>query len=202
MDIAIRHITTATTATATVQSEELLLIQACARAERWAQKRLYELHYGKLMAVCVRYAASKDEAVDILHEGFMKIFANLSRYQPDTSLLAWMRRIMVNSAIDYYRREQKHRTEDFDTTNYDREDPEPDAISNCSEQDILNAIQQLSPSYRTVFNLYAIEGFSHREIADALGIGESTARANLAKARLKLQQLLTKQYPHLTGYED
>ncbi len=206
MDIAIRHINTATaTAPSTsvnTQSDESLLIEACVRRERWAQKKIYEMHYGKLMAVCMRYANSRDEAVDMLHEGFIKIFNHLSRYQFDTSLLAWMRRIMINTAIDCYRREQKHRYNDIDTAAYDLQDAEPDAISNCSEKDILAAVQQLAPSYRTVFNLYAIEGFSHREIAEAMGIAESTARANLAKARTKLQQLLTNQYPNLNGYED
>ena len=132
----------------------------------------------------------------------MKIFSNLSRYQPDTALLAWMRRIMVNTAIDCYRRELRHRTDDLDNVSYAIEDEQPDAISKCSEQDILQAIQQLTPAYRTVFNLFAIEGFSHREIAEALGIAESTARANLVKARAKLQQILTKQYPNLSHYED
>jgi RNA polymerase sigma factor (sigma-70 family) len=191
MDFALQH-----TATATVHSEEAVLIAACMRSERWAQQKLYELHYGKLMTTSMRYSNNKEDALDILHEGFMKIFSHLNRYKADTSLLAWMRRIVVNSAIDYYRKEIRHRSDDLETA-YTVHTNEADAISQCSEQDILECIQQLAPSYRTVFNLYAIEGFSHREIAEAMGLSESTARANLAKARQKLQQLLTHKYPHL-----
>jgi RNA polymerase sigma factor (sigma-70 family) len=191
MDFALQH-----TATATVHSEETVLVAACLRSERWAQQKMYELHYGKLMAISMRYSNNKDDALDILHEGFIKIFGNLARYKSDTSLLAWMRRIVVNSAIDYYRKEIRHRAEDLETA-FTVQSNDADAISSCTEKEIMECIQQLPASYRTVFNLYAVEGFNHKEIADATGISESTARANLAKARQRLQQLLTQKYPHL-----
>ena len=192
MDIAIR---TAEPPTA-LHTEETHLIAACNRSERWAQQRLYELHYGKLMAVCLRYANNREDALDILHEGFIKIYGNLNKYQAGTALLAWMRRIMVNCAIDYYRKQIRNRTDDLETA-YQLHTDEADAISQCSEQDILAAIQLLSPAYRTVFNLYAIEGYSHKEIADTLGIAESTARANLVKARQKLQHILIAKHPQI-----
>lgn len=166
------------------------LIQACVARERWAQKRLYESFYGKMMGVCLRYANNEDDALDILHEGFIKVFKNIASYQPGTALSAWIRRIMVNTAIDYYRKTIRRRTDDLETA-YDVSSDEPDAISQCSEKDILIAITQLTPAYRTVFNLYVIEGFSHREIAEQLDITESTSRSNLVKARLKLQAILT-----------
>ena len=97
---------------------------------------------------------------------------------------------MVNTAIDFYRKTVRRRTEDLETA-YDLSTDEADAISKCSEQDILKAITKLTPAYRTVFNMYVIEGFSHREIADKLEITESTSRSNLVKARLKLQAILT-----------
>ena len=192
MDIALRHLTTPTT----VRSEESLLIAACLRSERWAQQKLYELNYGKLMTTSMRYSNNKEDALDILHEGFIKIFGNLGKYQTDTSLLAWMRRIVVNAAIDYYRKEIRHRSDDLDKA-YTVHTNDVDAISQCTEQEILACIQQLPASYRTVFNLFAVEGFSHKEIADATGISESTARANLAKARQRLQLLLLQKFPHL-----
>ena len=174
----------------TIQLQETDLIQACVRKERWAQKWLYEEHYGKMMAVCLRYANNPDEALDILHEGFIKVFKHIDQYQPGTSLTAWIRRIMVNTSIDYYRKTIRRRTEDLEQA-YSLQTTDPDAISQCTEKEILETIQQLSPAYRAVFNLYVIEGFSHKEIAEALEITESTSRSNLVKARMKLQAMLT-----------
>ena len=177
-------------------ADEQRLLAACLRSERWAHQRLYEMHYGKLMAVCLRYCNDRDDALDILHEGFIKVYTNLHKYQPGTSLFAWMRRIMVTTSIDYYRKHLRHYTEDLDNAR-DLSDDDADVISQSSEQDILDSIQMLPPAYRTVFNLYAIEGYSHKEIADLLGIAESTSRSNLVKARTKLQAMLTHLEPSL-----
>ncbi len=173
-----------------LEFEERDLVQACIARERWAQQKLYEDYYGKMMSVCLRYANNEDDALDILHEGFIKVFKHIASYQPGTALQAWIRRIMVNTAIDYYRKNIRRRTEDLESA-YDLDNKEADAISQCSEKDILLAITQLTPAYRTVFNLYVIEGFSHREIGEQLGITESTSRSNLVKARMKLQAILT-----------
>ena len=170
--------------------EERDLIQACIRKERWAQKLLYEEFYGKMMGVCLRYANGEDEALDIMHEGFIKVFKNIGKYQAGTSLGAWIRRIMVNTAIDYYRKSIRRRTEDIEQA-YNISSQDADALGQCTEREILDAVQQLSPAYRAVFNLYVIEGFSHKEIADLLDITESTSRSNLVKARLKLKEILT-----------
>lgn len=166
--------------------QEQDLISACVQKERWAQKMLYEEHYPKMMGVCLRYAGSQDEALDILHEGFIKVFKNIKKYEPGTSLYSWIRRIMVNTAIDYYRKMVRRRTDDIETA-YSVSSDDADALSQISEQEILESVQELSPAYRAVFNLYVIEGFSHREIADTMGITESTSRSNLVKARIKLQ---------------
>ncbi|MEM7105314.1 MAG: sigma-70 family RNA polymerase sigma factor [Bacteroidota bacterium] len=176
-----------------LQNEEQILITACLNRERWAQKKLYETHYGKMMGVCLRYATNPEDARDILHEGFIKVFKNLNKYKPGTSLSAWIRRIMVNTSIDYYRKAVKRRTEDIDQAQHIRTYA-PDAISQVSEKEILQAVQQLSPVYRTVFNLYAIEGYPHKDIAKALGITESTSRSNLLKARVKLQAILAAKF--------
>ncbi len=166
------------------------VIRACVRKERWAQQLLYEQYYSSMMGVCLRYANSKDDALDILQEGFMKVFRHISKYQPGTSLSAWMRRIMVNTAIDFYRKSIRRRTEDIEQA-HDLSIKEADAISRCTEQEILEAIQQLTSAYRTVFNLYVIEGYSHKEIAEVLNITESTSRSNLVKARTKLKEILS-----------
>ena len=170
--------------------QEQDLIKACIRKERWAQKMLYEDHYPKMMGVCLRYAGNQDEALDILHEGFIKVFKNLNKYEPGTSLYSWIRRIMVNTAIDYYRKMVRRRTDDIETA-YGVSSKDADALSQLSEQEILEAVQELSPAYRAVFNLYVLEGYSHKEIADLLEITESTSRSNLVKARIKLQAKLT-----------
>ncbi|MBL7805496.1 MAG: sigma-70 family RNA polymerase sigma factor [Saprospiraceae bacterium] len=162
-------------------------ITALTRQERWAQQQLYEQHYGRMMGVCMRYAGSRDEALDLLHEGFIKVFQNIAKYKPGTSLPAWIRTIVVNTCIDYYRKTVRRRTEDLTEARYVAHDV-PDVLSNLTEREILDAVQELSPAYRAVFNLYVVEGYSHKEIADALDITESTSRSNLVKARIKLQE--------------
>ena len=169
--------------------EENDLIEACIHKDLDAQQLLYKEHYSKMMGVCLRYSNNKDDALDILNEGFIKVFRNISKYQPGTSLSAWMRRIMVNTAIDFYRKNVRRRTENLDTA-YNISSNSPDALSQVTEKEILLAIQTLSPAYRSVFNLYVIEGFSHKEIANELGITESTSRSNLVKARHKLRAIL------------
>ena len=173
--------------------EENDLIKACIRKDRDAQELLYKEYYSKMMGVCLRYSNNQDDALDILHEGFIKIFKNIAKYQPGTSLVAWMRRIMVNTAIDFYRKNVRRRTEDLETA-YSVSTNAPDAISQVTEKEILLAIQTLSPAYRSVFNLYVIEGYSHKEIADQLGITESTSRSNLVKARHKLKAILAAKF--------
>ena len=176
-----------------LNNEEHELIRACVLRERWAQRELYERYYSPLMAVCLRYAKGDDQAMDILHESFIKIFRNIGRYKPGTSLGAWMRRITINTAIDYYRRNSRRRTETLEEA-FQIGSDDPDAISRCTEQEILAAIQKLSPAYRTVFNLYVIEGYSHKEVANLLEITESTSRSNLVKARMKLREILTERH--------
>lgn len=162
-------------------------VEALTRQERWAQQQVYEEHFGRMMGICLRYAGTRDEALDLLHEAFIKVFQNIARYKAGTALGAWIRTIVVNTCIDYYRRNTRRRTEDLDAIQ-SASTNDPDVLSNLTEREILGAVQQLSPAYRAVFNLYVVEGYSHKEIGDALGITESTSRSNLVKARLKLQE--------------
>jgi RNA polymerase sigma-70 factor (ECF subfamily) len=170
---------------------EDFLVDSLIKQDRRAQQYLYEQHYGRMMGICLRYAGSKDEALDLLHEGFIKIFQHIGRYKPGTSLGSWMRTIMVNTCIDYYRRALRRRTDDIDDA-YTLSSDDPDALSHLTEQEILEAVQLLSPAYRAVFNLFVIEGYSHKEIADALQITESTSRSNLVKSRIKLKEYFTR----------
>lgn len=174
---------------------------ALVRQERWAQQQVYEHFYGKMMGVCMRYAGSRDEALDLLHEGFIKVFQNITKYKPGTSLAAWIRTIIVNTCIDYYRRNTRRRTEDIDQA-YALSNDDPDALSHLTEQEIMHAVQELSPAYRAVFNLYVVEGYSHKEIADALDITESTSRSNLVKARIKLQEYFSARRMEFRGEKE
>lgn len=176
------------------------LVTALIRGERWAQQQLYQAHYGKMMGICLRYAGSRDEALDLLHEGFIKVFQHIGRYKPGTSLAAWIRTVMVNNCIDYYRKTIRRRTEDLGEAQGLSND-DPDALSNLTEQEILDAVHTLSPVYRAVFNLYVVEGYSHKEIADALRITESTSRSNLVKARLKLQEYFAERRMKFEGHD-
>ena len=179
----------------TADNREADLVRACAAKDRRAQQTLYESFYGTMMGVCLRYSNNSDDASDILHEGFIKVFRHIGRYRPNTSLHAWIRRIMINTSIDYYRKAIRRRTEDIDVA-YDISSKDADAVSRSSEQEILAAVQELSPAYRAVFNLYAIEGFSHKEIAQTLDITESTSRSNLVKARMKLKEALNARFDY------
>ena len=174
-------------------SDEATLIAGCLAEERWAQKELYEKNYGKMMGICLRYSNNSEDAKDIINEGFIKVFRYLHRYKVGTSLEGWIRRIMINTSIDFYRKAIRHRTEDIEYAEHTTVSGE-DAISSYSAKEILSLIQKLPPSYRAVFNLYAIEGYSHREVAVKLGISESTSRSNLVKARTKLKVLLKNLY--------
>lgn len=142
-----------------------------------------------MMAIALRYANNNEDALDILHDSFIKIFRHIATFQTDTSVTAWIRRIVINTAIDFYRKEKKRKTANLDEAMHVFS-PGIDALSSLSSDEILKAIQRLPYSYRSVFNLYVIEGYAHKEIAAMLGINESTCRANLVKARNKLQAML------------
>jgi len=174
-----------------LEKDERDFISACLAQERWAQKKLYEDHYPTMMSICLRYGKNEQDALDTLHEGFIKVFKNIHKYKPGTSLKSWIGRIMVNTAIDSYRKKTRRRTEDIESV-LDVSDLNPDIISLISAKEIIACLQELTVAYRTVFNMYVIEGYPHKEIAAALGITESTSRSNLVKARAKLKHLLIK----------
>ena len=174
-----------------ILSSESELIQACIRKEEWAQQKIYEDNYRNLLVVCMRYAANQDDALDILHDGFFKIFTNIGSYEPNTSLTAWMRRIVVNTSIDYYRSKSRRQTADLDEAqhiNHGSSSP----IDALTLEEVMKAVQKLSLTYRSVFNLYIIEGYSHKEIADTLGVSENTSKSQYSRARAFLRNQLEK----------
>jgi RNA polymerase sigma factor (sigma-70 family) len=182
------------------------LIAGCIRQDRSCQEALYKRFYGKMMGVCLRYAKNRDEAGDMLQEGFIKVFTSLRNFSFKGSFEGWVRRIVVNTAVDHLRR-NKHEYMIVSTV-YAREGDVPDPaeeleednlLNDLSEEEILNAVSQLSPAYRTVFNLYVMENLPHKEIADQLGISEGTSKSNLAKARFQLKKNLVNLIKHADG---
>ncbi len=174
-------------------------VEGCALNNRESQKILYSSFYGYAMAICDRYTNKQEDAVEILNDGFLKVFREIHHYQPAyadvvSSFKGWLRKIMVYTAIDHFRKYHKHRmVTQLDNVVYQVPAVHESAIDKISYEEIIRAIQELSPGYRTVLNLFVIEGLSHDEIAGQLGISTGTSKSNLSKARRQLQKILYKQ---------
>jgi RNA polymerase sigma factor (sigma-70 family) len=171
------------------RAKEEELIKGCLRRDRSAQQQLFDLYSSKMYALCYRYVRHSMEAEDILVTAFTKIFERIDQFKGEGSFEGWIRRIMVNEALTYLR---KSRTMYLETEleQADRE-PDYDKLSDHLEaEDLLKMIQELPAGYRLVFNMYAIDGYSHKEIADQLGISENTSKSQLSRARVYLQKLL------------
>ncbi len=169
------------------------LLAGCIRGNADCQRALFQQYYGKMLALCRRYASNEDEAKDFLQEGFIKIFDNLRTYRGASSLQTWMSRVMINNAISQYHKGKHHlfrSLEPEDATDIADETEAVDELEQIDMDALLNILQQLPVGYRTVLNLYAIEGYSHKQIADLLGIAEGTSKSQLSKARLLLKQEL------------
>lgn len=175
------------------------VIKACLDDVPKAQKALIKQFYGYAKTICMKYAASIEEAEEMINDGFLKVFNNLSKYDHAQPFKAWVRTIMVNTAIDYFRKWQKHNLQES-LDHIDASDTSLDVIGKIAADDILKMVQQLPPSYRMVFTLYVIEGYNHREIGEMLGIREGTSKSNLQDARKKLQVMIKNNFPHL--YKD
>ena len=170
-------------------SSESDLIEGCIQGNRKMQYELYERFSSKMYGVCLRYAANAEEAEDILQEGFIKVFNKIGSFRNEGSFEGWIRRIFVNTAIEHFRK----KTYLQPITEYEESTVEGKYLSvldNLAEKDIIRLVQQLSPGYRTVFNMYVVEGYTHKQIAEALGISEGTSKSQLSRAKLILQDLV------------
>ena len=152
------------------------------------QEELYNRFSGKMYAVCLRYANNADDAQDLLQEGFIKVYRNLHRFRAEGSFEGWIRRVFVNSAIEHFRKKSIELSKVSDKEENTIEDSDVPALDQPAERDIVKLIQDLSPGYRTAFNMYVVEGYSHKEIGDLLGISEGTSKSQLARARSILQK--------------
>lgn len=170
------------------------IIKACIKGNRGAQNRLYNLFAGKMFGLCLRYADSEDEAKDILQDGFIKVFLNLKQFNHKGSFEGWIRKIIVNTALEKFR-DKSYLFAVSMENDYDQNDKKYDHIlSELAANDLLKIIQELSPQYRMVFNLYAIEGYSHKEICKVLNIKEGTSKSNLSRAREILKDKVKRYY--------
>jgi RNA polymerase sigma-70 factor (ECF subfamily) len=169
--------------------DESDLINGCMEGNRRMQEELYRRFSPRMYAVCLRYAGNAEEAEDILQEGFIKVFKKLDSFRKEGSFEGWVRRIFVNTAIEHFRKKRYLMpvTEKEENT---IEGKYSSVIDDLAAKDIMALVQELSPGYRTVFNLYVVEGYTHKEIAEMLNISEGTSKSQLSRAKVILQEMV------------
>ncbi len=171
-----------------ISDEEL--VERCIKNDPIAQKLLYDTFSRKMMGVCLRYADNNDDAQDFLQDGFIKVFEKIDTYRGSGSFEGWIRKIMVNNILNTFRKTKKLKQNvNLDDVSYMLAE-KTGTLDNISAKDILGIIQRLPTGFRTVFNLYAIEGYSHKEIAEELNISESTSKSQYSRARAHLQKII------------
>ena len=166
------------------------IIQGCRERKRNSQNALYRLFYPYGMSICIRYVASEEEAITVLNDGFLKVFRNINKFNIRQPFKPWFRKIVVNTAINYVKKQKKFKME-ISMEEAKNLPTNEDILSRINYKDLIEMVQTLSFAYRTVFNMYVIDGFKHQEIAEKLGISVSTSKSNLTRARAKLQELVT-----------
>lgn len=171
---------------------EQQLISDCLQGNRTAQKKLYETYSGKMMAVCLRYCKDRETAKDLLHDGFLKVFTHLESFKGSGSFEGWIRRIMVNTALEFLRKQTDEGYHLDVKEAYSLSNDDIGILERMQAEELIRVIQKLPDTYRTTFNLFVVEGYSHREIAEAMNITESSSRVYLTRARQMLQDMLAK----------
>ncbi|NQY66358.1 MAG: sigma-70 family RNA polymerase sigma factor [Flavobacteriales bacterium] len=176
------------------KKELISTINGCAAGDRVCQKKIYTLYYQKMMGVCLRYSKDQDEAKDILHDGFLKVFDSVHKYNFKGSFEGWVRRIIVNTTVDFFRKNKiKSKSLDYEADILDleswNEQDDTSMFNQFNMQEVMAEIQNLSPAYRTVFNMFVLEEYSHKEIADQLGISVNASKSNLSKAKINLRKV-------------
>lgn len=169
--------------------DEISLIKACSNGDSKAFRKIYEIHSGTMYSICLRYMNNEDEAKDALQEGFIKVFKNISKFKFTGSFEGWMKRIFVNSSIELIRKRKMH----LDVSELNSNELPLTAkieTGSLDAEKMMTLVQQLPEGYRTVFNMFIVDGYSHKEISDYLEISESTSKTQLFKARKQLQEWL------------
>jgi RNA polymerase sigma-70 factor, ECF subfamily len=170
------------------------LVKKCLEKDTLAQKQLFDMHSKRMMGVCLRYSKDMDEAQDVMQMGFIKVFEKLTLYNHKGSLEGWIRKIMVNTALDNIRKNKKFNDNvEMDKVDYQIPNMDVSGFDSLKAQDLLKIIQEMPNGFRTVFNLYAIEGYTHKEIAEELNISTNTSKSQYSRARAYLQKIITKE---------
>lgn len=165
------------------------LIKGCIECDPQMQRILYERFSSMMYGVCLRYSDNTEDANDVLQEGFIKVYKNLAKFRSEGSFEGWVRRIFINTSIEHYRKKVKL----YNVTEVQEnkvEDADLGALDSLATKDIMNIINELSPGYKQVFNMHVIEGYSHKEIADMMGITEGTSKSQLARAKGVLKKII------------
>jgi RNA polymerase sigma factor (sigma-70 family) len=170
------------------------LVRDCLAKKPEAQKQLYGHFSESMLGICYRYTKSLKDAEDVLQEGFVKVFRNLHQFKHEGELGAWVRRIMVNTALNFLKRNRKYQDEMFFTEEYMHPVTDDDPQLHLNAKELADLIRQLPSGYQTIFNLYAVEGYSHIEIGEMLGISDGTSRSQYARARALLATWITKHF--------
>ena len=172
------------------EQENIDIISGCKKGDRKAQEKLYKNYYRAMMTICLRYTKNDEDAVEVLNNGFFKVFKNIQRYDSmQSGLYTWIRTIVVNSCLDFIK--QKQKLEKVSALNEDAEvHIDPEVVSKIKKNELLDQVRKLAPATQAVFNLYVIEGYNHKEISEMLNISEGTSKWHLSEARKNLQQLI------------
>lgn len=179
------------------QQEFLHILEGCKQDIRSSQEQLYKIFYNYGLTICLHYTQTPEEAKEILNDGFMKVFSHIKQfeYNPKQPFKAWLRRILINAAIDHYRHHKKHYfNTDVENIPEEVDLGDPGIVSKLSYDEIMLLVQKLSPAYQMVFILHTVEGYKHPEIAKKLGISTGASKSNLAKAKKKLKMMINKLY--------
>ncbi|MFZ4542965.1 MAG: RNA polymerase sigma factor [Saprospiraceae bacterium] len=172
------------------------IVAACLQEREDAQRILFKMYFAYAKSIAMRYSADDNEAKEIINDSFLKAFKNLTLYDFGLPFKAWLRTIVVHTSIDHYRRKQKYAILSFQEFMPDTAIHES-VIDHLSAEEIMVLVRKLSPAYRTVFMMYVVDGYNHREIAELLNINEGTSKSNLSKARIKLQEMILTENPAL-----
>ena len=165
------------------------LIKGCIEGDPQMQRLLYQRFSSMMYGVCLRYSDNTEDANDVLQEGFIKVYKNLEKFRSEGSFEGWVRRIFINTSIEHYRK-KVNMFSVTETQEVTIEDKEWNILDNLAEKDIISMIHELSPGYRVVLNMHVIQGYSHKEIADILGINEGTSKSQLARAKGALKKII------------
>jgi RNA polymerase sigma factor (sigma-70 family) len=170
------------------------VLKGCRKGKEKFREILYKQFYAYGMSICLRYSYSRDEAVEVLNDSFLKVFNNLDNFDESQSFKAWFRKILINTAIDNNRKNLKHNATEDINDYYNLEYADYNVIDNLNVEDLLKLFNELPEIYRLTFNLYEIEGYSHDEIAEIIGVTASTSRSNLTRAKKIIREIYAKKY--------